>query len=324
MKGTDELDRALLYELDKNSRASFARLGQVLGIAPETARYRVNRLSELGFVYRFCTVVDSAKMGFAYYKVFLKLHNVDERTVQKIILYLEEHPIIAWLVRIDGLFDIGFAVKAANIHNILELSTLVDSVTARYDCFVNRRVFCVNIAGEYLTRDYFIGRVHKGRAKGFYSVYSSPVAVDETNVAIIKKLTEHSRGTAVEIASHLTITPDAVLLRIKQLEQQKIITRYNVVLNHLALRQIQYKVLIYLNQISPEKEAEFLAYCKTMLHIVFVLKTFGEWNCEIDIEVQDVTQFRAVMMELTSEYAQIIRHYEPLMISQIHKYNLFP
>ncbi len=319
----DKKDCKILYELDRNSRIPYSKLGDTLKISQEAARHRVQKLVEKEVIKKFCTVVDSAKLGFAYYKVFLKLHNVNEKNIQEIMRHLERDPSLAWLVRIDGTYDIGFAVKARSIHDILGLSNLVDNLVKEFDCFINKRVFCVNIAGEYLTRSYLINQDRNTRVNGFYSVHSPAVPADEINVKIIKALADNARQTAVEIAKTLPLSSDAVLERIKSLEKSKIITRYNIVLNHYNLDQIHYKVFIYLNQTSPERQLAFMNACKTKPHVVFVVKTLAEWDFEMDIEVKDIRQYRQVMMELTSEYGEIIKEYDALMVSKIHKYNLF-
>ncbi len=323
MSKIDKTDRRLLYELDRNSRIPYSKLGDAVGISQEAARYRVGQLLKEGVINKFCTVVDSAKLGFAYFKVFLKLHNVNEKNIQEIINYLGAKPSVCWLARVDGSYDIGYAVKAANIHDILHLSNLVDDLAGVYDCFIKKRVFCVNISGEYLDRDYLINRKRTAPSKGFYSVYSDAVSTDDLNLRILRALAENSRWTAVEIAEQLPVTSDAVLQRIKRLERQKIITRYNLVLNHELLNQIHYKVFIYLDRVNPAKQQEFMNYCKSKPNIVFILKTLGEWDCELDIEVENLTQFREVMMDLTSRYGEIIDAYEPQVVNKIHKYQLY-
>lgn len=323
MTKIDQTDRKILYELDRNSRLPYSKLGDVVGISQEAARYRVGRLVEEEVINKFCTIVDAAKLGFAYFKIFLKLHNVHEENIQEIIGYLAAKPSVCWLARVDGNYDIGFAVKVANIHDMLHLSNLVDDLAGVYDCFIKKRVFCVNIAGDYLNRDYLIDKKRTAPPKGFYSVYSKPVEVDQLNLDILRLLSTNSRNSAVDIASNLPVSSDAVLQRIKRLEQQKIITRYNLVLNHDKLQQIHYKVFIYLDRVNPAKQLDFMNYCKTKPNVVFVLKTLGEWDCELDVEVSTVAELRAVMMDFTSRYGEVIHEYQPQIITKIHKYQLY-
>ncbi|MBL7662510.1 Lrp/AsnC family transcriptional regulator [bacterium] len=324
MAKIDSTDLQLLHALDRNARLPFSKLGDEARISQEAARYRVQRLFEEQVIHSTITVVDSAKLGFAYYKIFLKLHSVNEQHIEQIIDHLNTNPDVAWVVRIEGNFDIGFALKVSGTKDLLTLNSLVEDLTLGYHGYVSRRVFCINIAGEYLSRDYLVGRKRKDLKPGFYSVFSDPVEVDHNDQQIIRKLTTNARLSAVDLAAGLDISSDAVLLRLKKLEQKKVITRYTLVLHHSQIGHLHYKVFLYLNRSNPEKHQKLLALCKTKPHVIFIVKTFGEWDYELELEVESVSQMRQVMMEITSDYADVIHNYDALLISRIHKYNLFP
>lgn len=42
------------------------------------------------------------------------------------------------------------------------------------------------------------------------------------------------------------------------------------------------------------------------------------------MDVDDANQFRQIMMELKSKFADIIKEYNTLQVSQVHKFNFFP
>ncbi len=323
MEAVDQRDREILCELDRDSRISYSKLGERIRMSHESVRYRVLRLIDRQVINKFCTVVDASKLGFVYHKVFLKLRNVNEESIERIINRLEDDPFVTWAVRTEGKYDIGFAVKVATPGDVLELGNLVESLARDFDCFIGRRVFCTNLVGEYLTRDYLVHRKRSKAKSGFYSAGSLPLKLDETSLQIVRLLAKNARYSAVELSEHLPLSPDAVLHRMKKLERDKVITRYNLVLNHHTLQQMHFKVFIYLNQISSEQQNAFYAKCKTNPHVVFVLKTLAEWDLELDVEVPDFSTYRCVMLELTNDYASIIKDYESLLVSRIYKYTLF-
>ena len=119
--------------------------------------------------------------------------------------------------------------------------------------WADKRKISINISGEYLTRDYLIGKQRSIKSEPSYTAKFQPYELDDINKGIIRLLTQDSRIAAVEIAKKLGISADSVIQRIRKLEKEKVITRYNIVLNHDKIDQIHYKVLIYLNNVSPEK-----------------------------------------------------------------------
>lgn len=315
------IDRKILFELDNNSRQPYSQIAKAVGAPQETVRYRINYLVKIGVINKFFTVVDTAKLGVAFYKVLLRLHNVNEKRIQRIIAYLARNSLVVWLVSLDGSYDISFV---ARVNNIMQLDGLVDDLNARFKNSIRRKVLSVNVIGEYLTRSYLLSHERSRYNSPSYTADSDQLAADETDERILRQLTISSRKTCVEIASQLRISPDCVLERIRKLERKKIITGYHIDLNNDKIDQTHYKVLLYLNNASPQKIGSFVNYCKTIPRIVYIIKSLGEWNYEIDVEVENIQQLRKIMMDLTMKYSSIISDYNALAVSKIYKYNFYP
>lgn len=60
----DEKDRAILEAMDANARASFAEIGQAVGLSAPSVHARVKRLEERGVILAYRVVVDPAPLGF--------------------------------------------------------------------------------------------------------------------------------------------------------------------------------------------------------------------------------------------------------------------
>ena len=317
----DKKDKTLLYNLDINARESYTKLAKKVQISQESVRYRINRLVKEGLIQKFFTVIDASKLGFAFYKVLLKLHNVNEKKQHDIINYLLTDNSVVWLVTFDGNYDIGFVIKA---ENILELNLILENLDKNFSTYIHKRIFSINILGEYLSRDYLINKQRTLVRTPSYTVESKKYDLDDIDIKLIQNLTEDGRKTAVDISKEIEVSPDTILQRKNRLEKSKVITKYNIVLNHNKINQIHYKVLIYLNEFFPEKLNKFLSFCRLNNRIVYIIKTLGEWNYELDIEVENIDQYRKIMMDLTNEFFDIIKDYNSLIIRKIFKYNLYP
>ena len=126
MSQLDSLDRKILFELDRDSRQSFAALSKTVRIPQETARFRVRRLSERGIVCQFATVVNTERLGQTLFKILLKLRSAREDDIREMVEFLHETPLVAWVVRLEGNYDLGFAVKAEQVRTV---SKLLDEFT---------------------------------------------------------------------------------------------------------------------------------------------------------------------------------------------------
>ena len=86
----------------------------------------------------------------------------------------------------------------------------------------------------------------------------------------------------------------------------------------------RFYVLIYLQVVSAEKIQRFFECCRTQPLITYTIKALGEWDYELNVEVADVGEFRALMKELTREFSDIVRQYYALPVSDIHKFMIMP
>lgn len=317
----DVKDKKLLYELDKNARQNYSVLAKKLGLSQELVRYRIKRLEKEGIINKYFTIINSAALGISFTKVLLRLHNVNSKKEEEIMLYLREQPQVVWQVELNGSFDIGFVLK---IKNMYELNTFLDLFYQKYSNNISNHKISTNIFGEYLDRTYLIDTQRDIQNDKAYSAQPITKEIDEKNSQILKLLGINAREQIISIAQKIHLSADATLKRIKRLQEENVITGYTLVLNHKRMQQIHYKVLIYLNDFNPQKINHFLASCKQIKNIVYIIKALGDWNYELDIECKNINKYRDIMMRITDEHADIIKGYDGLLVEKIHKYNLYP
>lgn len=86
----DRIDRTILSELQKDSRASMAELGKKLNVAPSTVFKRIDKLRTGGMIERFTIQVNPQLVDEGMVAFLLIAIEPDERDA--IAKYLEEHP----------------------------------------------------------------------------------------------------------------------------------------------------------------------------------------------------------------------------------------
>ncbi|MGV8086024.1 MAG: Lrp/AsnC family transcriptional regulator [Candidatus Woesearchaeota archaeon] len=324
----DIKDRKILYELDKNARESFTQLGKATHIAPESARYRINNYIKEDIIKYFLTVIDSAKLGASYYDIFLKLQNVDLKKKKEIISFLVNSPNITWVADIEGMFDIAFIVM---VQNQLELQKLMEQINQQFSSSIMKKTIAINLKGEFLRRDYLINKKREEsistktkKIQLEYSPSTSIITLEDLDKQICRLLSNNSRMNSVELGKKLNVSPDTIMLHIKKLQEQKIISGYTIILNNEKINQLHYKLLLYINNTSQDKTNKLIAYIKMNNRVIAVIKTLAEWDYEIDIEVDSVNQLKEFTMELTNNFSEIIKDYNTIRIVDMPKYNFFP
>lgn len=313
----DRPDRILLLELDRNCRRPLTDLARASGLAIETARFRIERLLSRGVIKNFLTVVDGGRLGFYYYKVFFRLKNVREETISRIAADLASNDRICWVVRLDGNFDLGFTPR---VTDPIEQSKLLDELRTKYTAYISRWTLSVNIRMYFFARDFLVKGGERRALLGSYSARSDGVALDSVAQSVLDRLAREPTVSAAAIARQIGVSTDTVLKRIRLLERQKVIVRYSLVTDTALLGQVAFYTLIYLGSFTGKREDEFVKFCSKQAHIVYLIKSLGEWDYELSIECDNVQEYRDLMMRLAREFSDIVQEYTTLIVSKIHRY----
>ncbi|MEU6375378.1 Lrp/AsnC family transcriptional regulator [Streptomyces sp. NPDC046909] len=106
----DDLDRLLLRELEHDGRASFARLGTVLGVSDQTAARRYRRLAEFGGLRI------AAERGLQYpgQETWLLRLQCTLGQTQAVATALAQRPDTAWVALVSGGTELNCAVRFRN------------------------------------------------------------------------------------------------------------------------------------------------------------------------------------------------------------------
>ncbi len=103
-----ELDKRLLYEINRNGRIPLADLAKKLEIPVTAAKNRLEELLESGVVIGFGIKIDHKRLGLTYRKVLLKLHTPARERIDRIAAWLRRKDSVIFLVKTIGAYDFEF------------------------------------------------------------------------------------------------------------------------------------------------------------------------------------------------------------------------
>ncbi len=322
MAKLDIKDRKILYQLDINSRQSNSEIAKKVGLSKQVVGFRIKRLVKERIISFFYSVIDISKLGFTVHKNFLRLQNLDRGKEKEIIEFLKNHPNVVWIAGCDGKFDLAFGTWAKDM---TFLDKTLTELNKKYGEYIAERQIATIIRGDYFIRDYLINKKEPSAYReSFFGAVPSPVKMDKNDWEILLMLGENSRNTAVDIARKIKLSADAVGERIRKLEKSGVIKHYNIVPNESKYPYLHYKVLIGFRNISEPREKVLREYCRVNSNIVYIVKSLGPWEFEIDLEVENVEKFREIMMDIKTKFNDILKDYTTLNIYQVHKYNFCP
>lgn len=225
----DSKDLQILYELDQNARQPASRIASKVKLSVDSVNYRLRRMLTDGAIFKFITMLDTAKLGLTTYKMLLRLQNTTQTTEQEMLEYFLRHDHVQLLSTSEGNFDINVNILAFTIE---DLQGFLDAMNKKYGKYIADREVMAMVQSHFFFRDYFVEekkRAHYKRKPIYFGSTPVPAKIDETDKKILGELSLDARLPTLEIARRINLSADAVALRIKKLERSGVIQNYMLV-----------------------------------------------------------------------------------------------
>ncbi|MBN2052363.1 Lrp/AsnC family transcriptional regulator [Candidatus Woesearchaeota archaeon] len=318
----DVKEKKILYELDLNARTPTTQLAKKVKLSQPATHYRLNNLIKKGVIKFFLTNIDYGFFGYFPYRFFTRLQNLTEAKEKELIDYLKDHEYVPFLASCTGRYDLMFCVMARNIS---ELKKTINEIKNKYGEYFSEQQIATIITGEFYPRDYLLSKEKRMQfsEKEFGEQITRP-KLDKKDLMILKEISNNCRITSLELSEKIKLSLDAVRYRLKNLEKNKIINGYTIYLDNELLNQFRYKIMIQINGPNEEKEKKILSFAKQFSNVVYSVKTFGIWDLEIDVEVNNPERFNEILREIKNNNSGLIKEYNTIQLTNVHKYTHLP
>lgn len=316
----DIKDKKLIYELDKDSRQSLNQIGKKIGLSRTALLNRLNNLKDSGVIKSFHTVIDPGKLGYISFRIFVSFQNITPDKERDIISFLKNKKETAWIVSIEGEYDLGFVVLTRTIK---EMDDFWTELIEKYGNYFEKRLMTIMTGVLYFSRAYLLDLK---KNKSLLETFTPPneIGLDFKDKEILKSLAQDSRTPIVDLALKVKLTPKTVIEKIKKLEFKKVIVGYKTVFNLEKLGYQYFKIHLKLNNLTKEKKIKLEEYIKYQPNIVYYDKVLGGDDIEIEIQVKDMFELRQIMSEMKNDFGDIIKDDKILEYYKEHKYFFLP
>jgi len=141
------------------------------------------------------------------------------------------------------------------------------------------------------------------------------------DLKILQELDLNARQPTSKIAKKVGLSTELTNYRIKQLEKKGIITGYYSLFNVALLGYNLYKIYIKLQNISIEKEKEFIDYLVKIPEVGLVATISGNYDLEIGIVGENLIKFHEILEKITKDYGIYIKAKDVTTNIEMWQYN---
>jgi Lrp/AsnC family leucine-responsive transcriptional regulator len=129
---------------------------------------------------------------------------------------------------------------------------------------------------------------------------------DKKDKKILYELDVNSRQSFHDIAKKVGLSKDAVIYRVKKLEEEGIIQHYQTLINLGMLGYTSFRLYLKLQNTTPEKEEEIIRSLKQKQAITWLGSWEGEWDIGMWIPVKTTKEMNDLWKDILNNYRDYI------------------
>lgn len=317
----DKFDIKLIAELEEDSRQTLSRIAKKLKTSQQVVSYRIKSLEKREIIGGYYTIINFTKLGYTSYRTMIRLSNIDKNKRKDIIDHLTKHPNALWIVDCGARWDLIINFMARNIvhyDNLLrEFKSLFPEQIQNHDVLTTVEVV-------YFGRDYFTKKWREAKDLPYFGREEDIAVYDKINLQILNLISENARMNSVEISSEIGISPNTVMLRIKEMKISGIIQGFKPLIHLENISFSGYKALVKFQNITEKRMKEIINNLRINVKIVGIIRLIGLWDFEIEFEVKTKEEMLKLTRDFRDRFKDVVKEFEVIPLFHEYKYNFFP
>lgn len=320
-KKLSKSDLALLTEIEDDARLPLSELAKKLGISQQLLSYRLQSLQQRKILGGYYTQINFPMLGYTKYRTMVYISNYTQQKEKEIIEYLMHHPNVQWIIECGGKWDFIVNFMA---NNVVQYDNFLREFKKTFPRHIqNFNVFIV-IEFIELGRAYFTKSYRDVKKLSYFGRDYEHVSVDKTDLHILNYLSENARITSVEIAEKIGVSPNTISSRIKTLRSKGVIRAFKPLIHLENTGFMAYKLPFKFHNYTEKIEKDIIDFLKNDVRVVAIVKIIGQWDFEIEFEVDSRQSMLDLIRAFRDEFKDIIKEFELIPLFREFKYNYFP
>lgn len=313
-----ELDRKILFELDRDGRASFSKIARIIGSTPQVVKYHYERMVDKKIIEKFWAFIDYDKAGYSFFwGYWLKFSGLTKEKEEEMYADFRGNMYIPIVMRSDGYADVMLGIISKDIFHHNEV---LQSIFEKYGEYITMSDIVVGLKFIKFPRTYLVG---KQNVFGSFSASGGTKEVaklSETDRKMMSLLQMSGRMEFTEIARTLGVSVGLVHKHYSKLVRNGLITKVTYTLNYKNLGLILYRVLFRIVRFDSKRVDDLYTFCSSHPNIINYVEVMGNWQLMLDIEIGSREELRDLIREMKNQFKDIIHRVE---INEIYKMDKF-
>lgn len=322
MDKIDLKDRKILYHLDLNCRQSNTQIGKKVGLSKEVVYYRIKRMEEAGVIKNYWTAINSLKLGYYAFRIYINFLDVSSNIKNEIIRYFENYKNVWNLQSAKGPVDFE-AILWTN--DIYKFNQFWNKTLDKYGNYFEHYTVSILTQVICLKKSYLLYGSSKALNSEFYTISCSgePVKIDELDYHLLNEIATNARVPLVQLAERLNTSSQTINYKIRNLMKKGVILAFRVGIDISKLGLQNCMIDIYLK--DHTKGNKIKDYLKLNPYVENIMDmTIGWCDLNFELVVKDINLLTDILDDIDGRFSSSIRKTNFWMAKKIHKERWLP
>jgi DNA-binding Lrp family transcriptional regulator len=317
----DLKDRKILYELDLNARQSLTQIGKKVGLKKDVVSYRIKRMQDEGIIKNFYAVIDTFKLGYNVFRIYLQFQDVPTDIKREIISFFVQYKNSWSVYTVIGPYDLGSVLW---IKNIYEFYRFYNEMLDKYSKFIGQKIVSIYVQADEYERSYLLLNDYKKLERIKYTITCDGMyaEIDEIDYKLLNQIVLNARIPLVELAEKLRLSSQTVNYRIDKLHKSGVIKGFRVAVDISKLNLQYFDVRINLSDHSQREH--IIAYVKSNPYFKCLNTTIGYTDLEMEFHIENMEKLNQLIDTINEKFPGAIRNHYFLRTRETHKERWLP
>lgn len=280
----DSLDFAIIAQCYHRPKIAATELAVRLGVRVDTFRRRLDSLLRAEFM-RQKAFPDLYALGFCQFEVSLAVASNNQVESAQFIEALRAADDVAWIGQYSGEYQYTFTVCARTPQQFYDS---LGRLLADYSSLVVKTQIATRIRYVEFPLSCLSDTVESDTPLEFGHLSSQHI--DLIDQAILQQICSDSSVTTRELSRQIAISQAALIQRIRQLEQRKILVGYTYVVDFSKLGMQAFCIVIKVRVLSASLTEKLFNYGRTTASISYIVESFGAYDFKLGVLLRNPAQ----------------------------------
>jgi len=321
MAKLDLKDRKILYELDLNCRQSNTQIGKKVGLKKDVVAYRIKRMQEEGVINCFWTAINTFKLGYNVFRIYINFQFVSSDKKNEIIQYFVNHENSWAVVSVKGEIDLNVILW---VRDIYEFYRFWEKTIELYGDYFSNSAISILVYVNAYQKSYLLSDEYQKSDRLLYQTVCGRenIEIDEIDYRLLNEIAVNARAPLVELADKIDCSSQTINYRIKNLMKSGVIQAFRVGIDISKIDLEKFVLNIYLRE---QKQRNFLInYLKDLPYLEYIDIALGWADLQLEVILKDVNDLTKIMDQIASKFPNAIKKQNLMIATQYHKERWLP